>query len=269
MTKQLIRRDQTRFKRTIQIGYKSVFQDGRISPALLWEELEESAEQHCRLIGMDVFTLLNRQEAWVLKSGASRMYRYPEYGEKIEIITWISSLDRYRGYREFLVIDEQGQILGEMSTLWVYMDLKERRLKAIPQEFHIGWGFCGNPLHSDFQKKNSYEEISRYKSALFSVRRRDLDSSAHVHNIRYLEWLSEAIPEQLYRDCQIAEFSALYLREMRSGGTVEIRTEDLGGGCFRHDYYDLGESVLLCSAKSLWIKKEPLHRSARALQEVI
>lgn len=269
MTQQLISRAQTRFKRTIQIGYKSVFQDGRISPALLWEELEESAEQHCRLIGMDIFKLLSRQEAWVLKSGASRMQRYPGYGEKVEIITWISSLDRYRGYREFLVIDEQGLIIGEMSTLWVYMDLKERHLKAIPQEFHTGWGFCGNPLHSDFQKKNSYEALSTYNKALFSVRRRDLDSSAHVHNIRYLEWLSEAIPEELYRDCQIAEFSALYLREMRSGGTVEIRTEELGDGCFRHDYYDKEESVLLCSAKSLWIKKEPLLMSARVLQKVI
>jgi acyl-ACP thioesterase len=265
VTQQLISREQTRFKRTIQIGYKSVFQDGRISPALLWEELEESAEQHCRLIGMDVFTLLSRQEAWVLKSGASRMQRYPGYGENIEIITWISSVDRYRGYREFLIIDEQGQILGEMSTLWVYMDLKERRLKAIPREFHEGWGFCGNPLHSNFQKKDSYEALSGYKSVLFSVRRRDLDSSAHVHNIRYLEWLSEAIPEDLYRDCQIAEFSALYLREMRSGGTVEIRTEDLGNSCFRHDYYDMGESVLLCSAKSRWIKKEPLLMSAGIL----
>lgn len=269
MTQQLISREYRRFKRTIQIGYKSVFQDGRISPSLLWEELEESAEQHCRLIGMDIFTLLSRQEAWVLKSGASRMQRYPGYGEKIEIITWISSVDRYRGYREFLVIDEQGLIIGEMSTLWVYMDLKERRLKAIPQEFHTGWGFCGHPLHSNFQKKNSYEELSGYKSVSFSVRRRDLDSSAHVHNIRYLEWLSEAIPEELYSNYQIAEFSSLYLREMRSAGTVEIRTEDLGDGCFRHDYYDMGESDLLCSAKSFWIKKEPLLKSTGVLQEVI
>lgn len=269
MTQQLTGIKHSLFKRTIQIGYKSVFQDGRISPALLWEELEESAEQHCRVIGMDVFTLLNRQEAWVLKSGASKMERYPGYGEKIEIVSWISSVDRFRGYREFRIIDEQGLVIGEMSTLWVYMDLKERKLKAIPQEFHIGWGTMGEALHRDFQKRKSYEDLNRFTSVQFSVRRRDLDSSAHVHNIRYLEWLSELIPELIYRDCQIAEFSALYLREMRSGGTVEIRTEDLGDGCFRHDYYDLGGAVLLCSAKSRWEKKESLVVSAGILQQVI
>jgi len=262
-------REQSIYRRTILIGYKSVFQDGRISPALLWEELEESAEQHCRLIGMDVFTLLSRQEAWVLKSGASTMHRYPGYGEKIEIISWISSLDRYRGYREFRIIDEEGQILGEMSTLWVYMDLKERHLKAIPEEFHIGWGSCGEALHSDFHKKNSYSSLCEFKSDLFSVRRRDLDSSAHVHNIRYLEWLSESIPEEIYRDCQIADFSVLYRREMRSGGTVDMRTEDLGDGCFRHDYYNKHESLLLCSAQSRWVKKESLPFSAGILQKVL
>ncbi|MDC7235183.1 MAG: thioesterase [Spirochaetales bacterium] len=260
---------QPAFRRTIQIGYRSVIQDGLISPALLWEELEESAEQHCRLIGLDVFTLLKRQEAWALKSGASRMYRYPGYGEKIEIVSWISSLERYRGYREFRILDEEGAVLGEMSTLWIYMDLKERRLQAIPEEFHTGWGSRGDALHHDFHRKSRYHDLDDFRSEFFPVRRRDLDSSAHVHNIRYLEWMSESVPEQVYRHCRIEEFSALFRREMRSGGCVEIRTHDLGDGCFRHDYFDRDRQLLLCSAESRWVKKEsrPLH--AGILQKVI
>ncbi|MDC7241520.1 MAG: thioesterase [Spirochaetales bacterium] len=244
-----------RYRKTIQIGYRSVIQDGRISPALLWEELEEAAEEHCRMVGMDIFTLLNRGEAWILKAGDSRIKRYPVYDEKITIETWISSLDRYKGQREYLLRDKKGEVLGEISTLWVYLDLKRRTLKAIPEEFHIGWGSQGHPLHRGFGRKSKFIPAENYGTASFRVRRRDMDSSAHVHNIRYLEWLCESIPEEIYHKCQISGFTVFYRKEMRTAGTVDIRSENLGGGQFRHDYYDRGSSIMLCSARSFWTEK--------------
>ncbi len=259
---------QPRYRRIIQIGYRSVIQDGRISPALLWEELEETAEQHCRIIGMDVFSLLERREAWILKSGDSRMKRYPVYDEKISIETWISSLERYKGQREFLIMDEEGEVIGRISTLWVYLDLERRTLKAIPEEFHSGWGSQGDPLHRGFSRKSSYPAAECYTASAFRVRRRDIDSSAHVHNIRYLEWLCESIPEEIYKHCQISGFSVFYRKEMRTSGTVEIRTQSLGEGQFRHDYIDPDRDILLCSAHSEWTEKVYSGKSGNLLTAV-
>lgn len=243
--------------REIQLGYRSVFQDGRISPSLLWEELEDTAELHCRMIGRDMFSLLREGEAWVLKGARSEMYRYPGYGETFRIESRISSVERYRGYREFRITTPSGELLGEISTLWIYMDLRERHLKAIPPAFHRGWGCSSAPGYPDAYVKERFLELEDYSIIDIPVRRRDIDSSAHVHNVRYLEWLSEAVPLEVFSESQIASFSILYKREMKRGGTVQIRSCDLGGGRFRHDYF--GEEELLCSALSLWRSKEELY----------
>lgn len=243
--------------REIQLGYRSVFQDGRISPSLLWEELEDTAELHCRMIGRDMFSLLSEGEAWVLKGARSEMYRYPGYGETFRIESRISSLERYRGYREFRITTPAGELLGEISTLWIYMDLEGRHLKAIPRAFHRGWGCSSAPGFPEAYVKEKFFGLEGYGITDIPVRRRDIDSSAHVHNVRYLEWLSEAVPLDVFSGSQIASFSILYKREMKRGGTVQIRSRDLGGGRYRHDYFGGGE--LLCSLHSAWKSKEELY----------
>ncbi len=245
--------------RTIQLGYRSVFQDGRIAPALLWEELEETAEQHCRAIGQNVFSLLRRNEAWVLKSGRSRMIRYPGYGESIEITSHIRKMDRFKGFREFVLRDTAGRILGEVSTLWTYMDLEKRALKPIPEVFNRKWGCLPGISEIEPPRKKDFLPLTDCFSETFKVRRRDIDSSAHVHNIRYLEWLMESVPHGLYRDSQISDFSILYLKELAPGASVQVRTQALGGDSFRHDYFDAHTGILLCRAASHWKSKVSLY----------
>ena len=250
--------------RTIQLGYRSVFQDGRIVPALLWEELEETAEQHCRAIGHNVFSLLRKNEAWVLKSGRSSMFRYPGYGETIEIKSYIRKLDRYKGFREFVLRDSSGTLLGEVSTLWTYMDLEKRTLKPIPEIFNKKWGCLPGISKIEPPRKKDFFILNRYSCETFKVRRRDIDSSSHVHNIRYLEWLMESVPQALYRECQISDLSILYLKELASDASVQVRTADLGGGTFRHDYHDAETDMLLCRAASRWKSKISLYGLARS-----
>jgi len=246
-------------ERTIELGYRSVFQDGKISPALLWEELEETAEQHCRLIGRDIFHLLNQGEAWVLKGGASRMHRYPGYGEVITIQSWLSSLHRFKGVREFRILDQWGDVVGLVSTLWIYLDLRDHHLIPIPDHFHDQWGVSPVSLNlSDFKKRLPLKPGSYLEKSL-SVRRRDIDTSDHVHNTRYLEWLSETVPEKIYHSCQISDFNILYHKEIKNSESVLIRTKDQGEGCFLHDFIEKESHTLLSSARSCWTGKDILY----------
>ncbi len=246
-------------ERSIELGYRSVFQDGKISPALLWEELEETADQHCRIIGKDVFHLLNLGEAWVLKGGASRMFRYPGYGESVRITSWLSSLDRYRGVREFRIQDGKDRVLGLVSTLWIYMDLNAHHLIPIPDSFHEHWGVSSSALNlSDFRKRPALPPGPCRENTI-SLRRRDIDTSDHVHNTRYLEWISEAVPEDVYNHCQISDFNILYRKEIKAGDVVQIRTLEQSSGCFHHDFIEKKSRTLLSTAYSCWNGKETLY----------
>ena len=188
------------FCREITLGYNHVYQDGQISVTAIMEELEETASEHCRHIGQDIFSLLHNNTAWILKGGALEMDTYPGYAMTIRIETWISSMERYRGYREYLIRDENGRMLGSCSTLWVFMDLIRRTLIPIPDVFHRAWksNSC-RPIDTLFRKKD-YAPLDKGTLDVFDLRRRDIDSNHHVHNIRYLEWICESIPSEVYEN---------------------------------------------------------------------
>jgi len=247
------------YTRELQLGYSHVFQDGRLPPAALMEELEETASEHCRIIGQDIFSLLGNRTAWILKGGALKMARYPGYSDRIRIETWISSLERYRGGREFRLRDEEGRILGRASTLWVFMDLNKRTLMPIPEPFHRNWPVCSDrPLTIPFRKQD-FPSISGGFVRNIDIRRRDIDSNNHVHNTRYLEWLTEAVPPELYESCQIEQMEMLYRREALPGIPVQIRTCREGDGVFRHDILDRNRNLLLAAARTVWREKSGLY----------
>jgi acyl-ACP thioesterase len=253
--------------RELNLGYNHVFQDGKISMTAVMEELEETASEHCRVIGEDIFSLLEKNSAWILKGGALEMNSYPGYSQKIRIETWISSLNRYRGYREFLIRDEENRILGKCSTLWVFMDILKRSLIPIPGIFHREWQTCGQrPIDTQF-KKNDYPILKEGILNTINLRRRDFDANRHVHNIRYLEWITESIPAEIYRNCQIREMEVLYRREALSENPVLIRTEAAEKGSFRHDITDSRSGLVLMTARSRWIEKELLYASPDDLQK--
>ena len=249
------------FSREITLGYNHVYQDGQISVTALMEELEETASEHCRLIGQDIFSLLHNNTAWVLKGGALEMDSYPGYAMTVRIETWISSMERYRGYREYSIRDENGRVLGSCSTLWVFMDLVERTLIPIPEVFHREWESDSyRPIDTLFCKKDYSPLVSGHLN-VFDLRRRDIDSNSHVHNIRYLEWICESMPSEVYESCQISQMEVLYRKEARYENKVQIRTERQKDGSFRHDITDRERGTLLMSAVSRWAEKSVLYNA--------
>lgn len=241
------------FEKQFQLRYFEMNQHGDASPATILTLLEETAADHCLSIKHSLYDLLQQGVGWVLLSGRMLMERYPSYKEKITIRTWLSSFRTFRGFRENLIFDEQGSIIGRAKGLWLFFDIKKRRPARIYDEILQQWTIdpkesLKNNLKQDIDPLSS----ARYKKE-FRVNRFDMDTNEHVNNLRYLRWALESIPDKITNNCYLHDISGRFVGEAQYGNTIESLAEPEGDDkSFSHTIRDLDSDQLCSTAKTVW-----------------
>ena len=155
-----------------------------------------------------------------------RIERYPSVGEKIKIETWISKIEKFYANREFIIYDEKDLEIGRASTLWIFIDLTKKKPIRITSEFYDGTQIIDMRAFEDFYKFDKDIEIDNYID--FHIRRSDIDYNNHVNNTKYLSWMMESIPEEIYENYVLNEFEILYKKEILYGNTIISNSKIMG-----------------------------------------
>ena len=56
------------------------------------------------------------------------------------------------------------------------------------------------------------------------VTRRDTDTNGHANNVKYLEWVMDDIPDEIYADMALKDIRIVYRKECMRGDTVTVKT---------------------------------------------
>jgi acyl-ACP thioesterase len=149
------------------------------------------ASQHSVLGGISFWDLQTTDQAWVVNKFKVEVEQYPKWQDKITITTWIELLDGVRSIRNFEVF--MGDVkIATSSSLWVIMNTVRRR----PEPMKLP--------HEQFEKfpnrialKESFASFKKDMTGNIigngQVKYSDLDMVNHVTNIKYLEWVIDAI----------------------------------------------------------------------------
>lgn len=50
--------------------------------------------------------------------------------------------------------------------------------------------------------------------------RRDIDINKHVHNLYYLDYANEALPEEIYKDARFDNIEIMYKKQIKLGDEI-------------------------------------------------
>jgi medium-chain acyl-[acyl-carrier-protein] hydrolase len=232
---------------------------GEATPVAMLGLMEEAAFTHCEETGWDVPRLLDAGYGWVLLRGGLEMSAYPEYGKRFSIETWCSETRRFYGAREYRIRAGDGSVLGWARSLWVFYSLERRRPVPVIDEIVKAWepdGVSAGPMELgevSFPGEGSDEGLPSFK-----VRRADIDTNGHVHNLNYLSWALEALPETLRDTMYMSSVRGHYRREVTLGSTISAAFEavDDQGRCAHGVFADNGkERYLAAAAQSRWLPR--------------
>lgn len=156
--------------------------------------LQEAAGNHAQELQFDITDLQQQQMTWVLRRLHIVIHRFPDWRETVTVRTWPSGGDGLRAYRDFLLLDEDEQIIGRSLSYWLILDIEKRRPIRIPEAI-----LKYVPPNKDHvipnEGLNFDDDVKAEQAQIFSVRPTDLDLNEHVNNVRLIEWALSCLPE--------------------------------------------------------------------------
>lgn len=208
------------YSKEFEIHFYEINRYKEATPIAILNYLEETAGCHSEDVGCGLDQLKESGVAWILNRWNLVMDRYPVWNDRIVVETWSSGLDRFYANREFLLKDQTGRIIGKASSLWIYLNMEKKRPVRIPAEFGDIYGVNSKKVMDTPFEDFSLAGTLEYEKEFF-VRKCDIDTNNHVNNARYLEWLLEAVPEEVYDSHRLHQLEIIYKKEATYGATIK------------------------------------------------
>ncbi len=219
------------FQETFKIRASEIDFNQQATLPAICNLLQEVAGNHARELEFDITDLQKDKLTWVLHRLHVQMDRFPEWRETITIKTWPSSGDGLRAYRDFLIMDENGNIIGKSLSYWLIMNIKSRRPARIPKE--ILEMAPENANHVLPITDATFPEIDQpdYLEE-FEVRKTDLDLNRHVNNVHFIEWALAPLPD----DATVNEIDIQFTAESVLGDTDIVEVKELSANSSKKSF---------------------------------
>lgn len=210
--------------------------------------LQEVAGNHAQQLQFDITDLQEDKLTWVLHRLFLKMDRFPEWRDTITIETWPSSGDGLRAYRDFLIWDAEGTIIGKSLSYWLMMNIENRRPTRIPKKImdmapknieHV------LPI-TDF---NIPDIPDANHSEAFDVRKTDLDLNRHVNYVHFIEWALSCLPDNTQANIIDIKFLAEAVQDDTVIAEI-LKNHDDSNPSFYHQLKRKRDQKVLAQAQS-------------------
>lgn len=208
--------------------------DGRVALPTVCNYLQEAASLNAEALKFSKsdFNAAGSNISWVLTRLKVRMVRFPAWEENVHVATWPRGGRRIVAWRDFLLSDVSGGVLGRATSEWMLIDLATRKVVPVPQEVFDAADTTRAPVfgEEEFAHLRWPVETTGVAAQGFRARRGDIDLNGHVNNVHYVAWMLETVPEGM----------------RPHGCDVVFKTETLVGEEVRAEVVPDGESAFLC-----------------------
>jgi medium-chain acyl-[acyl-carrier-protein] hydrolase len=238
------------FRETSRVRFFDAEPGSRASIPAVCRLMEEAANSQTAQLGFSISQVRESGRMWVLTRFALTVFALPEMGDEVTVETWVSDrTSGVRAYRDFRMLDAAGHVLAEAATLWLLLDLNTRRLVRLPESVL-------QIRYADSVGADAVDAVPLIAPATqtapeeFKIRWGDLDENNHANNLRYIEWVLDAVPFETRRDASLASLDIQFQNEGLPGETV-LSAVDQSDDVFRHSL-TAGDGRVLGVARTTW-----------------
>ena len=202
------------------------------------QTLNTTSMYHTVSLGMDPDFMEKRGLVWVLYQWRVHLEEGRYYAKKLTFKTFALFKKDIYSHRYFLVLDEEGKIVGYAVSVWIVIDMNKRKMVKIPKDVQELYTDQEHPEPSEEQQKIiNYMDTSAQRKRngihfdrekTFNLRFSDIDSNGHVNNTIYISWAMESMVEGSDESFLIEnvpeDLSIVYKKERLPAGKVFVKT---------------------------------------------
>ena len=172
--------------------------DGLASLPTICNYFQETASNHARELNWAFDDLNKRNKLWALNRLTVDILDYPVWQEEVQVETWPSHGDKLRAYRDFKLLNKDGDVLSKAVSQWVILDMESRRPVPIPEEIlDLSEADMDHIVPIPDKKIPLLNDEDQKVSTNIKAHFNDLDLNGHVNNVTYICWMLESLPNDL------------------------------------------------------------------------
>lgn len=198
-----------------RIGLTDVGKSNKITNKAIIKILENVAGMHSEATGCGINQIEQTKLSWILLSWKVKIFKRPLYNEEITARTWARDTNKVTTYRDYEIYNQDKELIAIATSKWTLINIDTKQLATIPQT----WVEVYKPEEiSVFEEKSigKLKEADRYISKIdYKVLRSDIDINEHVHNLYYLDFAYEALPEEVYKADECNNIEIMYKKQIK------------------------------------------------------
>lgn len=215
------------YTESVKIPLKDINDDLTISDRGILEIFENVSSHHSDMIGYGVTSRNETGFTWILMDWKVKVLNRPKYGENIWVSTWAryinGTLKKAYTYRDFEVVDENGEVCVIATSKWVIINTETRRIVHIDDNIMNFYGIEDKSVFEEQEIEKLKEPSDFEHEAEYIVKRSDVDFVSHVHNLYYIDLAYNALPENVYNLRPFNEFRISYKNEIKLGDKIKCK----------------------------------------------
>lgn len=183
--------------------------------------LENIACFHSHTLGYGINQAANTHVSWVLLHWKVSVFKRVTYGSTLTIKTWARSNNIVFTLRDFEIYDENDDLICIASSKWTLINTETKGIMKISDDIIS----CYNPEEKSVFNEESITKLKepvlpKSPSYTFNVQRRDIDFNQHMHNLYYLDYAYEALPQNIYESEESNKFEIMYKSGAKLGSKI-------------------------------------------------
>lgn len=208
------------YQSNIHVDLRDVDFSRELKLSTLFSYFQDVASLASEDLGWGIEQLATKfRVAWVLMRIRVEVVRMPKYNEEITIETWPHEPKRIEFERDFLVRDANGDILVRASSIWVLMDIDERRLK---RNDSIGIQYPAvreeRALNKKLGKLQGYGNLEKVYKKVIGYS--DIDFNGHLNNSKFVDYAMDVFPFENHKRFEVKSVEMNFINEALPGDTI-------------------------------------------------
>ncbi len=222
--------NETEFSYSVPVDFDMYDGNGAFFPSAYQKMTSRVVEAHLPRVELDMPSLIEKHGVtWVLLALSVELRRPLNVGDKLTAQTWHAG-SRGTTYRRDLVLrDETGEDVAVAATFSAVLDLSARRVcmdRSILSQIDLPAGETLLEASAKFRDKSEYTEVERRVA-----RPSWQDGNGHVHNVRYGEFVYDALSEaERLALKELKRLDVWFLSELLPGQEFSVQKCAAGDG---------------------------------------
>ena len=220
-------------------------------PSLI-QLMYEAAMQQVLTLKMSARELAPMGLGWVLYRQHITLFRRPEIGEQLKILTHPSGTERLFTYRDFKMYDVNDELIAQAATTWFLFNIERRRIARYPDWIAEAIDLSNQLEHLERAQQFRLREGPLIGEKQLTVQYFDLDFNGHLSNYYFSRWMLEATPVDWLKQNELQEFQLTFKEECLLGDQLTIQVKQLDLHTLQHAI--IRKDQIVAEGLTLWIE---------------